>query len=71
MLLRECSYHTFDYFSVCVLMVLIQQYAVRELTLCHRSSRARMVLCACGVGSMIRYLYSLLLCRPEGMLLCT
>ena len=33
---------------------------------------ARMLLlCTCGVGITVWYLYSLLLCRPEGMLLCT
>ena len=69
----------------CVLVVLEQQYgistrscsvalkayAVVHLTLCHRSSRARMLLRTCGVGAAVRYLYSLLLRHPEGILLCT
>ena len=60
----------------CVLVVLLQQYGnlysllfcrqacmllCTYLTLCHRSSRARMLLCTRGVGTAVWYLYSTLL----------
>ena len=47
--LKECS--------ACVLVALAQQYAVRELTLCHRSSRSHD--CTCGAGTTVWYLYVL------------
>ena len=50
---------------------LMHSNAVIELTLCHRSSRARILLFTCGVGTAVWYIYSLLLGRSEGMLLCT
>ena len=51
--------------------VALKVYALVHLTRCHRSSRARMILCTCDVGTAVWYLYSLLLGRPEGMLLRT
>ena len=46
------------------------RHALVHLTLCHRSSRARMLLCTGGVGKTVWYLYPLLLCRSEYMILC-